>query len=318
MLWQWSPTAANNATAATNINWAEGQAPSTVNDSARQMMADVAADLMGDREWLKFGDTPTYVNGTQLTVPGNLTARYPVGRRVRASVTAGTVYGTITASAYTSLTTITLALDSGALDSGLSEVDVGILNPAFSSMPGSYSGLLQLSGGQNWTSVSWGRALRLAPINAIEFAGGVGNSNFGIGNSGGTLYFLNVPDEGTTSAPNYVLTVASNGNVTASGVLSGSNITGTSDERLKEDWRPMARDFIERMAGVLHGTFAWVNGGPRSAGVGAQSMREVFPEAVHEAEDGTLSVAYGHAALVTVLELIPLVLRLLDERGETP
>lgn len=38
----WSTTAANNATAAPGINWAEGQAPSTVNDSARQMMADVA------------------------------------------------------------------------------------------------------------------------------------------------------------------------------------------------------------------------------------------------------------------------------------
>jgi hypothetical protein len=106
--------------------------------------------------------------------------------------------------------------------------------------------------------------------------------------------------------------------ITTTGTISGSNITGTSDERLKEDWRPMARDFLERMAGVLHGTFAWVNGGPRSAGAGAQSMREAFPEVVHEADDGTLSIAYGHAALVTVLELIPLVLRLLDERGETP
>lgn len=108
------------------------------------------------------------------------------------------------------------------------------------------------------------------------------------------------------------------GNITATGTITGANITGSSDERLKEDWRPMARDFLVRMAGVLHGTFAWVNGGPRSAGAGAQSMREAFPEVVHEAEDGTLSIAYGHAALVTVLELIPVVLRLLDAHGETP
>lgn len=40
---EWSTTPADNASAATGINWAEGQAPSTVNDSARQMMADVAA-----------------------------------------------------------------------------------------------------------------------------------------------------------------------------------------------------------------------------------------------------------------------------------
>lgn len=42
-IWDWDSTAANNASGAPSINWAEGQAPSTVNDSARQMMADVAA-----------------------------------------------------------------------------------------------------------------------------------------------------------------------------------------------------------------------------------------------------------------------------------
>ena len=38
----WSTTAANNATADANVNWAEGQAPSTVNNSARAEMASVA------------------------------------------------------------------------------------------------------------------------------------------------------------------------------------------------------------------------------------------------------------------------------------
>lgn len=42
---QWSTTAANNATGVTGITWAEGQAPSTVNDSARELMAQVAAWL---------------------------------------------------------------------------------------------------------------------------------------------------------------------------------------------------------------------------------------------------------------------------------
>ncbi|PDT58882.1 phage tail protein [Bradyrhizobium diazoefficiens] len=38
----WSQTASNNATQDSNINWAEGQAPSSVNDSARSMMASTA------------------------------------------------------------------------------------------------------------------------------------------------------------------------------------------------------------------------------------------------------------------------------------
>lgn len=39
----WSRTAASNATADSNINWAEGMAPSAVNDSGRAMMASLAA-----------------------------------------------------------------------------------------------------------------------------------------------------------------------------------------------------------------------------------------------------------------------------------
>lgn len=41
-IYDWSTTAANNATADSDINWAEGQGPSTVNNSARQVMGRVA------------------------------------------------------------------------------------------------------------------------------------------------------------------------------------------------------------------------------------------------------------------------------------
>lgn len=41
-LWQWSQTAGNNATSDPSINWSEGMSPSSVNDSARAMMAVVA------------------------------------------------------------------------------------------------------------------------------------------------------------------------------------------------------------------------------------------------------------------------------------
>lgn len=45
-IYQWDTTASDNDDAADDINWAEGQNPSTVNDSARQMMADVAEFLL--------------------------------------------------------------------------------------------------------------------------------------------------------------------------------------------------------------------------------------------------------------------------------
>lgn len=40
--WQWSKTASNNATADATINWSEGMSPSSINDSARAMMARAA------------------------------------------------------------------------------------------------------------------------------------------------------------------------------------------------------------------------------------------------------------------------------------
>jgi len=42
-IYDWSLTPGNNATADADINWAENQLPYTVNDSARQMMARIAA-----------------------------------------------------------------------------------------------------------------------------------------------------------------------------------------------------------------------------------------------------------------------------------
>ncbi|MGX1362592.1 phage tail protein [Bradyrhizobium sp. 8-10B] len=41
--YNWSRTAASNANADSTVNWAEGQAPSSVNDSGRAMMASTAA-----------------------------------------------------------------------------------------------------------------------------------------------------------------------------------------------------------------------------------------------------------------------------------
>src|SRR5215475_3631535 len=41
-LWKWSRSASSNASADATINWAEGQPPSSVNDSARAMMAAAA------------------------------------------------------------------------------------------------------------------------------------------------------------------------------------------------------------------------------------------------------------------------------------
>jgi hypothetical protein len=83
-----------------------------------------------------FGVTPTYVSATSFTLPGDQTSEFHVGRRLKFTVTAGTVYGTIATTAYTTLTTVTMTMDSGeALDSGLSSVGLSILRADKSAVP---------------------------------------------------------------------------------------------------------------------------------------------------------------------------------------
>jgi len=86
-------------------------------------------------QWVASGLTPTYVSATSFTVPGDQTTDLHVGRRLKMSVTAGTVYGTIATTAYTSLTTVTVTMDSGSIDSGISSVSWGLLTATNHSIP---------------------------------------------------------------------------------------------------------------------------------------------------------------------------------------
>ncbi len=81
------------------------------------------------------------------------------------------------------------------------------------------------------------------------------------------------------------------------------NVTAYSDERVKSNWRSFDDGFVERLASVKSGTFDRLDYTGRQAGVSAQSMREVIPEAVTEGSDGMLAVAYGNAAMVSAVEL---------------
>jgi hypothetical protein len=125
---EFSTTAASNNSAAPN-GFPEGMAPSSVNNAAREMMARLA-EFYQDAQWINL-HTPTYVGATQFSVVGDQTAHYVIGRRVRAvGTTPFTIYGTITLSAFSSVTTVTVNWDgAGALDNTLASIEVGILTP---------------------------------------------------------------------------------------------------------------------------------------------------------------------------------------------
>lgn len=81
------------------------------------------------------------------------------------------------------------------------------------------------------------------------------------------------------------------------------NVTAYSDERLKTNWQPLAPDFLTRFSRVKTGVYDRIDNGVTQVGVSAQSLREVLPQAVLEDDKGTLSVAYGNAALAACVEL---------------
>ena len=91
--------------------------------------------------------------------------------------------------------------------------------------------------------------------------------------------------------------------VPSTGALSSTSVAGTSDERLKTNWRQIAPDFLEKLANVKSGIYDRNDVELTQAGVSAQSLQEVLPEAVLDNGNGYLAVAYGNAALVAAIEL---------------
>ena len=119
----------------------EGQTPSSVNDGMRQVQADIRA-WYNDAEWIVYGDgdgafTISYASATSFTVSGiDVTAEYHPGRRVKATgALTGTIYGTIASASFAASTTVTVAWDSGSLQSEALTVHLAILRAANLSLP---------------------------------------------------------------------------------------------------------------------------------------------------------------------------------------
>ena len=124
----YSTTASEND-AAGSVNFAENQLPSTLNNSMRQVLADIREHLE-DGGFFNYGHTTAYASGTSFTIAStNVTAIYAVGRRIRAvGSSTGTIYGVITASAFSSNTTVTVSWDSGSLQSETLAISVSVLD----------------------------------------------------------------------------------------------------------------------------------------------------------------------------------------------
>jgi hypothetical protein len=106
-------------------------------------------------------------------------------------------------------------------------------------------------------------------------------------------------------------TMAGSANLTFNGtnLTCGGTVTANSDESLKINWRGYSEDFVEQLAKIKHGTYDRIDVELTQDGVSAQSLQKLLPNSVLKNEDGILSVAYGNAALVSVIKLAELVVK---------
>lgn len=87
-------------------------------------------------QWVESGLTPTYIDATSFSVPGDQTTELQVGRRLKTQNTSGFIYSTIDAAVFgAGVTTITTVNDSGTLDAGLSTVAYGLISADDTSFP---------------------------------------------------------------------------------------------------------------------------------------------------------------------------------------
>jgi hypothetical protein len=106
--------------------------PSGVNDTIRELMAQIRT-WYENAQWVDLGLTHTRVSGGSITLAGDYTPVYTVGRRLKMAGSS-TTYGTISASTYSAPTT-TITIAEFNAPNTLSSVSLSILTPENSSLP---------------------------------------------------------------------------------------------------------------------------------------------------------------------------------------
>jgi hypothetical protein len=127
----WSTSPAVNSSASPD-GAPEGMPPSGVNDTIRELMAQIRT-WYENAQWVDLGLTHTRVSGGSITLAGDYTPVYTVGRRLKMTGSS-TTYGTISASTYSAPTT-TITIAEFNAPNTLSSVSLSILTPENSSLP---------------------------------------------------------------------------------------------------------------------------------------------------------------------------------------
>ena len=226
--------------------------------------------------------TASKVSNSATTAASANTASAIVARDASGNFTAGTITAALTGNASTATTLATgrtiaitgdLAYTSGSFDGSAAVTGTGTLATVNSNVGSFTSASITVNAKGLITAASTGAAAVIGTTTQVTF------------NNAGTM--------------------AGSANLTFNGtnLTCGGTITANSDERLKTNWRDLPENFINRLAGVKHGVYDRTDIEATQVGVSAQSLQTLLEQAVLVGEDGTLSVAYGNAALVACIQL---------------
>jgi hypothetical protein len=174
--------------------------PATVDDFFRSAFK-ITRDESLLKSWEIRGNATTYVSGTTFTMPGDQTAFFVAGRRIKPAG-ASTIYGAIVSSSYNgAITTTTILPDSGTLDASLSNVQLGI-DPLSASivLTGSF---YPLTGGELLGNMT------LSNRDIAKFKNLYAHAEYDNGNSGAadTINFANGQNQKSTLTGDAVLTI---------------------------------------------------------------------------------------------------------------
>ena len=176
----------------------------------------------------------------------------------------------------------------------------------------------------NSLSANQGRVLNNKFASYLPLAGGSMNSGARISFNGGNGYIGNADNAGwlmvqdicsQAGAGDTYWAIRTNGQAVFTKMTSKTSSKALSDARHKEVKRDVELT-VEQIAAMPAVIFEWLDKDLKDIDPGehvgtlAQEWQKILPQAVSEQEDGTLTMGYGEAALVSVITLARRVLKL--------
>lgn len=292
---------------------------------------DTSAPIIS--EWVLFTGSATYIGATSFSVAGDQTTYFTAARRIKASVSGGVCYATITTAVYaSSKTTVTVVNDSVTLDSGIGSVYYGFMDPthpSFNTAVSSYAATAGTAGACTGNSATATYATTAAACTGNAASATYSNNSgflFEVGGARGAagdayIDFIQTSGGAAVARMRKVSSGAikvTNGsvNLDTTGVqlaLGGTAWAALSDNRLKDIIEPIqnASQKVSTLSAVI-GKYKTDSENMRRSFLIAQDVQAVLPEAVFVDTEGQGGI--DNVLCLEYTSVIPLLVAAIKEQ----